>query len=264
MEKQGQSKTRLFLGRALGGLVVCLLIFAATFSGSFQKCKGRRATEYNSPYQPKLSEKVMTFVLCESETTDANGELLTALGTIAIAFFTWTLWNTSKEQGVLTRESVNLAREEFLFSNRPHLVVRNVTCRNASPGDEIKISFEIINNGNSPAHIVASAFKVHDVNCSETFAALPFVAVGEPPKNALGGVTLIPSAVLRKSFTTEGRWNEAHFHDHGVHTAGFFFAGKILYRDNMGNQRRLGIMRRLDVSSRRFRPVNDPEFEYDD
>ena len=181
-----------------------------------------------------------------------------------VMVFTLGLLISAVWQGILTRQTINLARNEFLASNPPHLVVRNVHCRGANPEDEIVISFEVINCGKSNAHIVASAFRTDSVGITETFHDLTLFAVGEPPKNVLGNRILKPGAVLRETFNPGGKWTADDFHDYGDPTIGFFFGGKILYRDNLGNQRRLGILRRLALPSRRFRPVNDPEFEYGD
>ena len=190
--------------------------------------------------------------------------VVSALAAVSIARYTVRLTKANTAQAKLTSDGIELAREEFLAANPPHLVVRNVHCRDANPGDNISISFEVINNGKADAYIVASAFRTDFVREVETFHDLTLVAVGEPAKNALGDVILIPGAVLRRTYDTAFKWQPEHFHDHGILTAGYFFGGKLLYQDAKGNRRRLGFLRRLSLPSRRFRPVSDPEFEYDD
>lgn len=184
---------------------------------------------------------------------------------IALAIFAALTWVAIAYQAILTRSQIELARDEFLAANPAHLVMRNVTSRKANPGDEIAVSFDLINVGRANARIVASTFRIDFVEQSETFHDLTLPAVGEPPRNIIGPMVIQPAAVLRKtvSFRPQ-KWKSEHFHNHGIAEAGFFFSAKILYRDPKKNQRRLGVMRRLALPSRRFRPVNDPEFEYDD
>src|SRR5450631_4158029 len=42
-------------------------------------------------------------------------ELVTAIGTLAIAAFTWTLWQTSQDQGRLTETALVESRRAFVF-----------------------------------------------------------------------------------------------------------------------------------------------------
>ena len=234
---------------------VVLVSWASTHSSSYEVCEQER---YSSGTETvAFNKEIAYFLVCEGVTIDSNGELLTALGTIAIAVFTLTLW-------LVTGHSVRLAREEFIAANPPHLVMRNVTSRNGEVGDTIAISFDLINIGRANAKIVASTFRTDFVEETETFHDLMLPAVGEPPRNVLGPMVIKAKAVLRRTVTFPRKWQADHFHDHGIAEAGFFFSAKILYRDPDENQRRLGVMRRLALPSRRFRSVNDPEFEYDD
>jgi len=184
-----------------------------------------------------------------------NTGALTALATIAVAFFTLTLW-------IVTGNAVSLARAEFNAAHPPHLVVRNVWSPNATEDKPIEIEFEVINVGASDAIIRASSFEAHLVT-SGTFYDIPLPTVGDPPANVLGPVILGPSAVLRKSFKPGGNWTPTHMRI-GLEGQGFFWGGKILYRDGANQPRRLGVFRRFQVSTKRFRSVSDDEYVYDD
>jgi len=87
-----------FIVSALAILCVVLLGFLGTLSSTFQQCDGGRSAGYSQKEQPNFREKTGTIIVCEGMTIDANGGLLTALATIAVAAFTLTLWLTSRRQ----------------------------------------------------------------------------------------------------------------------------------------------------------------------
>jgi hypothetical protein len=53
---------------------------------------------------------------------DDHGGALTAIATIAIAWFTLSLRDATTEQGRLTQQSIDLARDEFISTQRPELL----------------------------------------------------------------------------------------------------------------------------------------------
>jgi hypothetical protein len=134
--------------------------------------------------------------------------------------------------------------------------------------DDIKIGFEVQNVGSSDATIIASAFEAHTISFS--YDENPPPIVGDPPQNFLGPRLLKVNAVWRE-FPFAGqvphtKWRPDHFHETGDPKTGFFWGGKILYQDELGNTRRLGVYRRLDIETRRFRELSEPDtdYEYDD
>ena len=101
---------------------------------------------------------------------------LIALG-VVVAFFTYRVIN--RQADIMARtltqmgKDAELARDEFNATFRPHLIVRNVHAIDASPGDEIAIKFELINNGSSRATVVASDFEINFVPEVEIFQESP-------------------------------------------------------------------------------------------
>jgi len=57
---------------------------------------------------------------------DHNGAV-TAVATIAIALFTIVLARVTGQQARLTRQSIDLARAEFVSTHRPRIIVRNLS-----------------------------------------------------------------------------------------------------------------------------------------
>ena len=96
-----------------------VLVGTSTLASSFRNCAAEHQEEYANSKQPDFYEKFGTFVVCEGVTIDDNGDLFTAIGTIAIAIFTFTLWS-------FPGRAVALGRAEFNATNRPDIVIHSV------------------------------------------------------------------------------------------------------------------------------------------
>jgi hypothetical protein len=84
---------------------------------------------------------------------DNHATGITALATIVIAIFTLTLWIATSKQARLARDSIALARSEFISTHRPRVIIRNVTTTGVVVDYPISISFMIVNIGDSIANI---------------------------------------------------------------------------------------------------------------
>lgn len=96
------------LSAALVTLALGLLIWASTHSASYEYCQAERHSGQADKHD--FHKEIAYFFVCEGVTIDVNGDLMTALGTLAIAAFTLTLWLTSREQGRLTEIAIRDAR----------------------------------------------------------------------------------------------------------------------------------------------------------
>jgi hypothetical protein len=128
-------------------IAVAALIYLATLSSSYRQCDSDRQQGYSQYGEPNFFEKSGTLIVCEGATIDANGELLTALGTLAVASFTLTLWLATIEQGRLTRESIGLARKTAQRELRAYVNLRE---GGINRGRQIEITFK--NFGQTPAY----------------------------------------------------------------------------------------------------------------
>jgi len=195
-----------------------------------------------------------------------RGEHLTAISTAIIAAFTIILAYIASRSDKTIQRQIELQTRQHFLTHRPHLVVRNVRAI-TDVGEPIKIEFEVINIGTSDAKIIASTFDIRRTTKITAYDSDPAPIVGEPPAKFMGDILLKVNAVWRDCpFTHRAKWTEDDFHDDKIPNKGFFFMGKILYRDSNGENRRLGIFRRLDPATRRFRPLAHPDtdYEYDD
>jgi len=138
-----KAHSRPFLVIALCLLGATLLAYCGTLSSSFRQCSSHRETTYSQKNNLSFLEQTGTVFVCEGVAIDANGGLLTALATIAVAAFTGTLW-------LVTNHSLQLAREEFNATHRPQLEVHFV--REVQNGVEITV----INTGTANARFVAA------------------------------------------------------------------------------------------------------------
>jgi hypothetical protein len=97
---------------------------------------------------------------------DAIAAPLTALATVAIGYFTWTLWRATTQQGRLTQQSIDLARDEFNATHRPKIIVRSfqIGDHDLPAGKQINFIFFAQNIGDSAAKIIEvhSATFVHN------------------------------------------------------------------------------------------------------
>jgi hypothetical protein len=80
----------------------------------------------------KIAAAIGTFV-------DMHNGAVTALATLAVAAFTFTLWRSTKGMLAATNNSINLARDEFISTHRPKLIVRQFQIDPVTPENPITI-----------------------------------------------------------------------------------------------------------------------------
>jgi hypothetical protein len=150
MQKMGKwlRENSVLVGLGIFVLFLAGWTLAMTFSDSYKECEGNRAAEYASPYNPGHYEIIASFFRCQGTSLDANGELLTAISTLAIAAFTLTLW-------LVTEGTLSLARDEFISSHRPKLRLRHLRMESPVLGEQMKLQFALSNIGDTQAEIAA-------------------------------------------------------------------------------------------------------------
>ncbi len=164
-------------------------------------------------------------------------------------------------QADISERQKEIARQEFLTTHRPRIIVRDVRQLDCNPGDAIEINFRVVNTGATTAHIIASSFDIWRFGIAASYKALETPQAGA--ENWIGNRPLASNAVFDLTYTN-GQWHPGDFHAHVDQDRGVFFGGQIIYRDEIGNVRRVGILRRLDVSARRFHAVRDSDYDYED
>lgn len=189
-----------------------------------------------------------------------------ALYTAVLTLFTGILGVSTILLWRETRASVRLAREEFVASHRPRIIVREVHEPITYGPTMFAISFTLSNIGETRGTVI-------DCNVFGEFAYTPtFLDVPRPRKEP----RIDPFPNVRSIPLAAGESITMGFPFHGVMTNDFriqkladpnelpFFVGRIVYVDDNQVRRNTVFRRRYDPATRRFRAWDDPELEYAD
>jgi hypothetical protein len=168
----------------------------------------------------------------------------------------------------LTKESLDLARKEFISTHRPRLIIRGVTIKPHThpslliePGKPIMVEAVVVNTGNSPAEIFNSNATIL-VGGRMFGARTPF----GPALDHFNGINLVPGGAYTIVLTAD----KVHFVNAGQYSPVrngeqvIYFFGYIMYRDEIGNERRTTFCRRYDPNAERFILVDNPDYEHAD
>ncbi len=255
-----------FLKILLGGLVALAVLFvvAAEFSASQMPINISDYIGNYAAYEQAAKELFNAAYACATricewlKSFDHDDWLAMLTGAIALfaAVLAWStrkLWKAGEKQIALAREAVGA-------THRPCIAVRRMSVVLA-PEEPIKIEFAIVNVGEA----AASGY-------TWNAAILYLKAVGaiqEAPSFDLGtagssDVALQPGEGKNIQFTDGSDLGPKQLRDITYGTEILHVIGYITYRDKRGATRRTGFLRHYDRESRRFRVVDDPEYEYQD
>lgn len=193
----------------------------------------------------------------------------TAAATCAIALFTVVLAWVASYQARLTRQTIDLARNEFLSTHRPRIVIHSMELAfdvGQNP-DRPTVGAELIyfNNGSTDAQIVEIACRI----TRRTFPLQSGIwAAGNPeaqqavPANKISGGGKGHIRVKSEiDLYTERGMQEAEL-GKVAPNRGIVCMGLIAYSDGRGVRRETGFCRRLDAVAERWVSVDAPEYEY--
>lgn len=102
---------------------VCAVLWFGTLTPSYQACVGEYAQhqeskEANVETFISVPTHVRIFIECEGGVLDANGVLITAIATIAIASFTWTLKQSTDRLWKSSEEGLHAIERAFVYIKR--------------------------------------------------------------------------------------------------------------------------------------------------
>jgi hypothetical protein len=191
-------------------------------------------------------------------------------GTITAVFFIW--------QSMLLRRQVTLAREEFISSNRPRIILREAYTA-PDYGHPITAFYALANVGGTKATIVESKFCIFITLQGGTKRQIRFdgeLLPGEIPNPVPIGREIEAGGFHESSCaspTTHWSNNWGILEDKSGHqtiimlgmgNAHLYFYGKVSYKDASGVIRNMAFYRILDLNPYRFIPFGDPQLEYSD
>ncbi|MBZ9706928.1 hypothetical protein LB543_09370 [Mesorhizobium sp. ESP7-2] len=189
-----------------------------------------------------------------------------ALYTGMLTIFTGILGVSTILLWVETRQSVRLAREEFVASHRPRIVVREVHEPTTYGPSMFTISFTLANVGESRGTVI-------DCDVFGEFAYTPtFLDVPRPRREPrIDPFPDVPSIPLAagESITMGFPFHDVMTDDDRIQKSSDprglpFFVGRIVYVDDNQVRRNTVFRRRYNPATRRFRAWDDPELEYAD
>jgi hypothetical protein len=123
--------TLIFLG--VCAALLCAFVWSEhEFSHSFIGCTSEQHGENpaeSADYRSYLVYPIQAQITCSLRLIDQHNGFFAALAAIAVAGFTFTLWISTDKQARLTAQSIKLAREEFIATHRPKIIVHAAELR---------------------------------------------------------------------------------------------------------------------------------------
>jgi hypothetical protein len=204
--------------------------------------------------------------LWERTTTDP-----VALFTLVLAFSTVGMWTATVGLYRSTNRLWSAAREEFIASHRPKIILREAFTATFLNDEPISVYLHLANIGEGAGTIVRSMATVQIIATSE----MPMIHGSVEVKNDLGDIKLEPGeARLIRVPGDMPKWRPDRFveRDYGTGSqqhllvrAVIHVIGQIIYVDERGVQRRTAFRRRLKPERQRFYKIpEEPDLDYSD
>jgi hypothetical protein len=159
-------------------------------------------------------------------------------------------------QARLTKSSLDIAREEFISTHRPKIIVYGVDF-GGSPNvaeSQIPVTFRYVNSGVSTAYVTQIGSRVLKLVNKLTLpndvqfrlAEIPFPVEVKSGMHGFG-ITIDKMAPYSPRALTK-EW--------------VVCVGYLVYEDDNGTKRQTGFCREYDHASKRWKPVKDDDYEY--
>jgi hypothetical protein len=258
------------LRRILFGLL--LVVQAVSDAMAIGVSHNPQATDVSGNSAAEQYEKGKQVAVAIIEWLDLHNGAVGAAATIAIAIFTYFLVKVTGTQARLTREGLDLARQEFIATHRPRVVARWFEIEQPIEGEVVKGHFTIVNTGITPAFVTRIGADAVSNRDGQWLADAPESAAKSLPKIIRlesGEAAICPFASKHPLFE-EPTMRETHGGITMIQTwpakpeVYLYVAGEIIYNDLSGIERHTGFLRRFDPRSNLFMPGEGSEYEYAD
>lgn len=186
---------------------------------------------------------------------------LLAIFTFCLYRSTEKLWQAGKDQMQITRDSLDLARQEFISSHRPIIVVRNFRLVTEKPEVRLKVIVDIANKGATPAKNITIFADIGFKKDNQWVRPIDIMTKEAKEIDCIAAGEYLPDIAIESHRILEQGDSTAFFWDE-VFT--LVIAGRIDYRDNNEVLRRTGFMRSLQKRDGSFVASDDPDEEYQD
>jgi hypothetical protein len=200
-----------------------------------------------------------TFRLVRCIWDNASHDNVVAFGTILIAVFTYVLYRSTSKLWEAGEKQFKLARDEFISTHRPKLIVRQFVLAKPVPGEVIKVEFSIVNIGATEAIWRYIAVEVALWN-GQYWEAPGLDHIVKP--------TSMPPLKngQRAGMTIQSRFNITADQIAAIEQKKLIICavGEFTYADAVGTQRRTSFRRNYDLASDMFIASPYSEHEYQD
>ena len=160
-----------------------------------------------------------------------------------------------------TKESVDLARKEFISTHRPKIILRDAYCLDNEIDSPIIVHYVLVNSGETPARIILSVLELKLIYG-------PGFGAETPPsiqnnQNDIGDLPLDPGEEVTRTYSGTRHWrtDDGSRFKSNYSYEGVFFYGHIIYEDLNGIKRHTAFWRKYDLDTSRFYLCKDPAFE---
>ena len=183
--------------------------------------------------------------------------IVLAISTIGLWLATNKLWAAGEKQFSFTQQSIDLARDEFIASHRPVIVVRAVHFNTVmTPNHTIKMRFIATNTGDTEATILTVGAKI--VKGQKHVPEIP----GEFPALNTKVIILKSGEFSEWTFETDFVVTPGDFSAIQVKSLIIFCVGFVQYRDSLGAGHLTGFGRQYDTERGGFFAIDHPTYEY--
>ena len=186
---------------------------------------------------------------------------LTAIATLVIAIFTVVLAIVSYYQARLTRQTIDLARDEFSATHRPRLFVQSVIVRSYGRGEPnetpARMIFHMINGGDARCRLLdweaTIYFQTDEAMFQPKFGATLYNTDKEKYVLAPGEAGTLE---------VEQRHDSLGVGQFDVGLARLFVLGRLTYQGDDGISRAPGFCREYSRDDGMWHIMKDSEYEY--
>jgi hypothetical protein len=189
----------------------------------------------------------------------SHDDLLT-FSTVLIAVFTASLWWSTRRLWKAGERQIRLARDEFNATHRPRVSVRRMGTV-FFPNEPIKIEFTIVNTGDA----AITGFSCNTIILYlKGIGAIHGIPIFDPDTASTSDASLQIGEGKNILVLEAANLDPKQLKDITSGSEILHLIGYVVYRDKVGTTRRTGFFRYYDRERRRFRVIDDPEYEYQD
>jgi hypothetical protein len=242
-------------------LASSLVVWVISGSDSFKKCF--RDNENKETYEPlkkdfdvitKTAVRIRLNGECGLHFFGDSSAAITAFATIAIAWFTLSLRDSTNKLWAAGNRQFRLAQDEFTATHRPKIFVQSITTHFLSDnGWEYHLGFSIVNGGDTDATTIGYRANLY-WHEAETF----FAPEVEGQSTYLHNVIVAPGQ----------RFDIVGTHLYDLRKEGFsgeppvYAVGIVEYQDRDGVGRVTGFCRKYSTDTRMWQKTEPVDYEY--